>query len=272
MASLNYSTTQIKEAVKTSKSLAGVLRALGLLPVGGNYRTIKKRIKELNLDTSHFTGKAWIPKGAEVKKFDDLTTAQAIKKRLINERGHRCECCRKEMWLGGKIILELDHINGDRDNNSRENLQLLCPNCHALTPTYRGKNIGENAKNHRAACHQRHRELKLASGQYAYKEQVKSNKKKQDSRQGQEKKKRLAKIASCMKCNVQIGSSTKTQMCADCYHKSTRKAERPAIDILIKEIQNSSFLSVGKKYGVSDNAIRKWLRMAGIDPKGIMLS
>jgi hypothetical protein len=272
MAGLNYSTTQIKEAVKTSKSLAGVLRALGLLPVGGNYRTIKKRIKELNLDTSHFTGKAWISKGAEVKKFDDLTTAQAIKKRLINERGHRCECCRKEMWLGGKIILEIDHINGDRDNNSRENLQLLCPNCHALTPTYRGKNIGENAKNHRAACHQRHRELKLASGQYAYKEQVESNKKKQDSRQGQEKKKRLAKIASCMKCNVQIGSNTKTQMCADCYHKSTRKAERPAIDILIKEIQNSSFLSVGKKYGVSDNAIRKWLRMAGIDPRGIMLS
>jgi Zn finger protein HypA/HybF involved in hydrogenase expression len=266
MAGLNYSTTQIEEAVKASKSLAGVLRALGLLPVGGNYRTIKKRIKELNLDTSHFTGKAWIPKGAELKKFDDLTTAQAIKKRLINERGHRCECCRKEMWLGGEIVLELDHVNGDRDNNSRENLQLLCPNCHALTPTYRGKNIGEHAKNHRAACYQRHRELKLASGQYAYKEQAKPSKKKQ------EKKKRLAKVASCIKCNAQIGGNTKTQMCANCYHESTRKVERPAVDMLIQEIQNSSFLSVGKKYGVSDNAIRKWLRMAGIDPRGIMLS
>jgi len=266
MAGLNYSNTQVEEAVKASKSLAGVLRILGLLPKGGNYRTIKKKIKELNLDTSHFTGKAWIPKGTELKKFDDLTTPHAIKKRLIGERGHKCECCQKEMWLGGQIVLELDHINGDRDNNSRENLQLLCPNCHALTPTYRGKNVGEHAKHHRAACHQRHRESKIASGQYAYKEQAGLNKKKQAN------KTRPVKVALCIKCNAQIGGNTKTQMCTDCSHKSSRKVERPDIDVLIKEIQGSSFLSVGKKYGVSDNAIRKWLRVAGINPKSIMLS
>jgi len=43
-------------------------------------------------------------------------------------------------WLGRPIPLELHHIDGNRDNNVLENYQLLCPNCHALTDSYRGRN------------------------------------------------------------------------------------------------------------------------------------
>lgn len=43
-------------------------------------------------------------------------------------------------WMGKKISLELDHIDGNNKNNLISNLRYLCPNCHALTPTYRGKN------------------------------------------------------------------------------------------------------------------------------------
>jgi len=53
----------------------------------------------------------------------------------------KCERCGNVEWLGLPIPLEVHHINGDKSKNELSNLQLLCPNCHALTPTYRGKNI-----------------------------------------------------------------------------------------------------------------------------------
>lgn len=62
------------------------------------------------------------------------------KKVLINERGYKCESCGLSEWLGEPIPLELEHCNGDNKDNCKENLLLLCPNCHAKTEYYRGKN------------------------------------------------------------------------------------------------------------------------------------
>ncbi len=70
-----------------------------------------------------------------------------LRQRLIAE-GHkqaRCERCGGTEWNGQAIPLELDHINGRRDDNRLENLRLLCANCHAQTPTYRGRNIRARA-------------------------------------------------------------------------------------------------------------------------------
>ena len=82
-----------------------------------------------------------------------------LRKRLLNE-GYKepiCESCFNEYWLGNPIPLELDHINGDNSDNRLENLALLCPNCHALTPTYRGKNKGKAVnKHHYAHVAERH--------------------------------------------------------------------------------------------------------------------
>ena len=66
-----------------------------------------------------------------------------IRKKILQEgiKPHRCERCGLTEWLGQPIPLELHHIDGDRLNNELSNLQLLCPNCHALTDNYRGKNI-----------------------------------------------------------------------------------------------------------------------------------
>jgi 5-methylcytosine-specific restriction endonuclease McrA len=69
-------------------------------------------------------------------------------KRLFdsNLKEHKCEHCGKTEWLGYSIPLELHHINGIHTDNRIENLRVLCPNCHALTDNYRGKNIGMSAQ------------------------------------------------------------------------------------------------------------------------------
>lgn len=66
----------------------------------------------------------------------------AIKRWLLRQRGHQCEVCKLTEWLDQPIPLELHHIDGDAKNNTFANLQLICPNCHALTETYKAKNTG----------------------------------------------------------------------------------------------------------------------------------
>lgn len=65
-----------------------------------------------------------------------------VRKKLIEEgyKEHKCDCCGLSVWLNKPIPLELHHKDGDRHNNTIENYALLCPNCHALTDSYRGKN------------------------------------------------------------------------------------------------------------------------------------
>ena len=69
-----------------------------------------------------------------------LSEKTLIKKRLMMEQQGRCNKCNNYEWLGVEIPLEIEHISGDDSDNSRSNVELLCPNCHALTVTWRGRN------------------------------------------------------------------------------------------------------------------------------------
>ena len=66
-----------------------------------------------------------------------------IRKKILEEgiKEHRCENCGLTTWLDKPIPLEVHHKDGNKHNNVLENFQLLCPNCHAFTDSYRGKNI-----------------------------------------------------------------------------------------------------------------------------------
>jgi len=147
-----YTVEQLKEAVKESKSVAQVLRKLNIVPAGGNYKVFHNAVEKYGIDTSHFTGRGWakgIPGfriNPEHPLEDYLTgkikiTSYKLKKRLFKEgvKENKCEKCGITTWLGEPIALELHHIDGVHDNNSLNNLAILCPNCHSQTDTFRSK-------------------------------------------------------------------------------------------------------------------------------------
>lgn len=72
---------------------------------------------------------------------------------LLRTEAHRCAICALTTWNELPIPLELDHIDGHADNNVRENLRLICPNCHAQTATYKNKNAG-NGRHYRRLRYQ----------------------------------------------------------------------------------------------------------------------
>lgn len=164
-----YTKEWLEELCKDSYSLAEVLKKAGRKPGGGSQATLKKKIEEFNIDTSHFTGQLW-NKG-KTKEDDERLAQQSFsqEKYSLEEvfvenspvtqkvmRGYverhnlleyKCVNCGCDgNWQGGLISLEIDHINGDNKDNRLTNLRYLCPNCHALTDTYRGKNCKKAQK------------------------------------------------------------------------------------------------------------------------------
>ena len=145
-----YSVDDLRNAVKNSLSIRQVLESLGIVPAGGNYQTVKRRLVKYNIDTSHFHGQSW-NKGKitgprkHIKSYlikNSTMQSFKLKKRLLSDKvfEHKCYNCDKISWLNQIIPLELHHMDGDNSNNALSNLTLLCPNCHALTDNYRGKN------------------------------------------------------------------------------------------------------------------------------------
>lgn len=129
----------LEPIVASSKSYAECLRKMCKKEVGGNYKNLQKNIDKYGLDTSHMLHQA-SNQGKEFVPFEKLACNSDIKKRLIKYHGHSCWSCGLHTWMDKQIPLELDHINGNNRDNSKENLRLLCPNCHALTPTWRRRN------------------------------------------------------------------------------------------------------------------------------------
>lgn len=147
-----YTKDELEKIVLSSQSIAEVCRKLSIKEAGGNYKTLWSKIKNWNIDYSHFTGQGW-NKGLKFKPNKEIELSNILvknsdyqsfklKNRLFKEglKSKKCECCGLSDWFGSQIPLELHHKDGDKFNNLFENLQILCPNCHALTDNYRGKN------------------------------------------------------------------------------------------------------------------------------------
>lgn len=153
----SWTDEQLQEAVRTAKSYRQVIFKLGLVPAGGNYTHVKRRVKEMDLDTEHLLGRGWNidllfnPNPAvpikELLVRQGTAQSYVLKKRLFaaGMKTPACELCGwNKKSKDGRIPVELDHINGDRYDNRIENLRILCPNCHSLQATHRGLNRGKN--------------------------------------------------------------------------------------------------------------------------------
>ena len=151
----DWSKERVEEAVKNSVNRSDTLRYLNI-PVGGNnIATLDKRIKEYGIDASHFTGRHYVENDAayipysEYENGNKKIRAFALKKKLFKEglKEEKCEICGLTEWMGKHIVFQIHHKDGNNQNNSLDNLMILCPNCHSQTENYCGKANGSRKTN-----------------------------------------------------------------------------------------------------------------------------
>lgn len=150
---IEFTKENLEELCKTSTSYRQVLIKSGRSASGGgSFTFLKKKIDEYKIDVNHFvyhTDNSSSLMSKEKYKLEDILienspVTQKVLRDYIKRYNiikYKCEFCGNTgNWLNHKISLELDHINGINNDNRKENLRYLCPNCHAITSTYCGKN------------------------------------------------------------------------------------------------------------------------------------
>src|SRR3954463_12365547 len=228
-----FSEQEVRAAVADSRSYAEALRRLGLRAAGGNHRTIRKYVEEVwRIPIGHFAPGRGGSSGRAVPLAEVLVAGSTyhrghLKRRLLEEGLKRpeCEMCGQgEVWRGRRMSMVLDHVNGVHDDHRLENLRILCPNCNATLDTHCGKH--KTRKHHDRTCPTCGETFRPTNGGQRYCS---------TSCAGRGEGSRRAKLAQ-------------------------RRVERPPYEQLVAEIEALGYLGVGRKYGVSDNAIRKWRR------------
>lgn len=227
-----YTKQEVEIALSGCKSIAQFLRNMGLKVNNGNYRQAEKIVKDHGLllpkfdysnATSHLIVANKIP---DELFFSDgvLRSGVSLKKRLIEDHGYENQCSNtgcvvRVEWLGLRLVLQVDHIDGNKFNNLVENLRFLCPNCHSQTSTFGNK--PDSARYKYCLCGNR-----------------------------------ITKTSSrCTSCDASLRKTSGVDT----------KIEYPPTEDLIEMIEKSSFSAVSRELGISDNAIRGYLKRRGVD-------
>ena len=231
-----WTESAVRAAVAESLSYAEVLRRLGLRAAGGNHRTVRRYVDEVwRIPTHHFAaerargpGPASRAVPLEAVMVEGSTYHRGhLKRRLLAEgvKQPRCEICGQgEVWRGRRMALVLDHVNGVHDDHRLENLRILCPNCNATLDTHCGKH--KTRKHHDRACPVCDAVFRPSTGGQRY----------------------------CSTSCAGRGENNRREQIA------RRRVSRPPYDQLLREIDALGYAGVGRRYGVSDNAVRKWRR------------
>ena len=229
---------EILKWVEQNQSKAFISRQLNCKPETLNAYLEKMGIeykgnmgsKGLKINHSYISAIEYAAKPQGVK-------SHVLKEKLIRDgiKAPCCEICGLSEWMGKPIPLELHHKNNKHYDNNLDNLQILCPNCHAQQPGNSGANIGnavvlEQVDNAHLEC--------AAEG-----------------RVGSSPTDSTIKNF-CVDCGKEINK--RSTRCEECFNIHSRIVERPCRDELKTLIRAKPFTTIAKDYGVSDNAVRKW--------------
>ena len=256
-----YTEEDFKKAVKESFSIRQVLIKIGLKLAGGNFSLAKKRIEDLNLDSSHFTGKGYL-KGKthswsrlipldKVLVKNSTYSRKLLKGRLIKNGilENKCSICGQEpKWNGKPLVMVIDHINGINNDHRLENLRIVCRHCDSQLSTFCGRNVKN--KNVQRFCLECNAEITRQSKTGHC---VKCANKRSGKLRG--------KKHFCSQCGNKRSGKSQSGLCSKCSKSNKRKViNRPSKEILVSEVKELGYRGAGRKYGVSDNAVRKWIK------------
>jgi len=268
---VSFTELEFREVWETSASIAECVRKLNLPVYTTAYKQLKSVAAVLGLTQEHFTGSNWrtglsTPAGEGMRKPIETylvkgrrVNSHHLKSRLIQEGFLEEECAAPycpatnptvNPFTGESKALKfaLDHINGDNLDNRLENLRLLCYHCHGETDTY----AGANAKIGRVDPG---RQKNLPASKKAFKQEVKPYKAKKPHLQNR----------MTLTCGCGNPMSIKATQCSQCYKRVIKITATPEEIVLALQL-GTSYEALGKQYGATGNAIKKFLKRAGIVP------
>lgn len=248
----------VKKYLPISNSLNHLCNNLGLRGVDGYYQKLKRIIRENGLSTEHFGTIKLSNNGGGRNIYTAMSDDEffiknsnrhgsSIIKRLIKNgyKEYKCENCGINEWDGKPLRLQVHHINGEHNDNRIENLQLLCPNCHTQTDTYAKSNTAKK-KGFKIT----NRINEILNGVESSFKPIEVEKIKERTLPPKEKK-------YCKVCGKEIIGGGKKYCSHSCADKASKKFDVDGNQLKEDFQKLKSYCAVGRKYGVSDNAIKK---------------
>jgi hypothetical protein len=231
-----YTEAEARAAIAASRSCSEALRRLGMRAAGGGHRTIRRYAEEIwRIPVDHFDpdavrreALARVPIALDEALVERSSYPRGrLKERLFAEglKQRRCELCGQgELWHGRRMALILDHVNGVHDDNRLENLRIVCANCNATLDTHCGRNGHIPASD---------RECPGCGGGFVP---------------------RNARQRYCSRTCGQRAPGRRGPQ------PERQRVARPPHEQLVREIEALGYEALGRHYGVTGNAIRKWRR------------
>lgn len=229
---------ELLSMINDSNTINEVLRKIGVLGRGSNHKTFKKKCEKEGIDLSELRSRI-----TEYYKQRPVVVAKSFDDVLVEDSSYSPGSIKRRLLKAG-ILKNICAECGLGTTWNKKQMTLIMDHINGVHTDNRLENL-------RMLCPNCHSQTNTYAGRNAIRPVVDPNRKKDN----------------CKLCNKQIGPKTKNQLCVVCSSAMQRRVERPAKEELEQLLKDNTLVALGKKYGVSDNAVRKWMKAYGIVKK-----